>query len=230
MVLLAFAFLGASWSSGAARVARGGTRAPRWLGAILLVAVAAVPIAVVSLADGRSGERETVSGTRRSAASVPSPRSDVSTGSTHGWSWAPVIAAVAISASAVAFGASLRGRGDRRGTTVRRARTRDAADELDRTIEDLRADPDPGHAVIAAYAWMEDELASSGRARRPSTAPFEYLDEALRELAIPPAPARSLTELFEVARFSHHRVDPSMKEGAITALVEIRDALAREPS
>jgi hypothetical protein len=51
----------------------------------------------------------------------------------------------------------------------------------------------------------------------------------LRELAVPPAPARTLTELFEVARFSRHHVHPSMKDRAIAALVEIRGSLREGP-
>jgi hypothetical protein len=102
--------------------------------------------------------------------------------------------------------------------------------KLDRTIEELRRDPDARHAVISAYAWMEDELTENGWGRRPSSAPFEYLDEALRELAVPPAPARSLTDLFEIARFSRRRVDPSMQDRAIAALVEIQGSLRGEPS
>jgi Domain of unknown function (DUF4129) len=231
VVLLAFAFLGASWSTrGAARDAGEGTRIPRWLGAVLLVAVAAFPIAITSWFGRAPRGGETVSGVRRSVAGVPVPELNGPAASSDGWSWTPIIAAVGIALGATAVAAVLRTRERRRRAPARRSGRAAAAAALDRTIDDLRRDPDPRHAVISAYAWMEDELTASGWGRRPSEAPFEYLDDALRELAVPPAPARSLTELFEVARFSRHRVDPSMKDRAIAALVEIRGSLREEPS
>lgn len=231
VVLLAFVFSGASWSSrGGARVAGGGARVPRWLAAILLVAVVAFPIAVVSWFGGSPREREAVSvGVRPSAPGVPLPRPDATAVPWDGWSWTPVVVLVGIALGATVVAVGLRSRGGRPEAPANRAR-RAAAAALDRTIDDLRRDPDPRHAVISAYAWMEDELTESGWGRRPSRAPFEYLDEALRELAVPPAPARSLTELFEVARFSRHRVDPSMKDRAIASLVEIQGSLREEPS
>jgi hypothetical protein len=142
-----------------------------------------------------------------------------------------VIAAVGVAVGATAVAVGLRTRGRRIGRPASRVRRRSAAAvSLERTIADLQNDPDPRHAVISAYAWMEDELTESGWGRRPSRAPFEYLDEALRELAVPPEPAHVLTELFEVARFSSHRVDPAMRDRAIGALVEIRGSLREEPS
>jgi hypothetical protein len=232
VVLLAFAFMGASWSSRAGGRLAGGTRVPRWLGVILLVAVAAFPIAVASWVVGAPAGHETVSGVRRSAPGVGVPRPNEMPASRYGWSWTPVIAAVGIALGATVVAVGLRTRERHRGMPRRRAgRAATAAlATLDRTIEELRRDPDPRHAVISAYAWMEDELTESGWGRRPSSAPFEYLDEALRELAVPPAPARSLTDLFEIARFSRRRVDPSMKDRAIAALVEIQGSLRGESS
>jgi uncharacterized protein DUF4129 len=231
VALLVFVFMGASWSSRAGGRVAGGTRVPRWLGVILLVAVAAFPIAVASWVGGARGGRETVSGVRGSASGVAVPRPDELPASSYRWSWTPVIVAVGIALGATVVAAGLRTRDRRRRTIGRPSRgTTGTLARLDRTIEELRRDPDPRHAVISAYAWMEDELTESGWGRRPSRAPFEYLDEALRELAVPPAPAHSLTELFEVARFSRRRVDTSMKDRAIAALVEIRGSLRGERS
>jgi hypothetical protein len=233
VALLAFAFMGASWSSRAGGRVAGGARVPRWLGVILLVAVAAFPIAVASWVGGRGGEgRETVSGVRSSAPGVAVPRPDELPASSYRWSWTPVIAAVGIALGATVVAVTVRTRERRRAMPRRRAGkpATAALARLDRTIEELRRDPDPRHAVISAYAWMEDELTENGWGRRPSSAPFEYLDEALRELAVPPVPARTLTDLFEIARFSRRPVDPSMKDRAIAALVEIRESLRGERS
>ena len=53
---------------------------------------------------------------------------------------------------------------------------------LDEAIDDLRRDPDPRRAVIAAYARMEQALTLYGCPRRPSEAPYEYLSRVARDL------------------------------------------------
>ena len=99
---------------------------------------------------------------------------------------------------------------------------------VDDSISDIERDPDPRRAIIRAYARMEAVLARGGIPRRPSETPLEYIDAALRTLAVPAAPARSLTDLFEIARFSDRPVDVSMKRRAIDCLLDIRSALMSE--
>jgi hypothetical protein len=50
---------------------------------------------------------------------------------------------------------------------------------------------------------MERALAAGGLPRRPSEAPFEYVERALGELETSAESARRLTDLFEWAKFSH---------------------------
>jgi hypothetical protein len=45
---------------------------------------------------------------------------------------------------------------------------------------------------------------------------------------VPDEPARSLTELFEIARFSDRSIAPSMKQRAIDCLLDIRSGLTSE--
>jgi hypothetical protein len=99
---------------------------------------------------------------------------------------------------------------------------------IETTIDDLRNEPDPRRAVIASYANMERALASRGMGRRHSEAPLEYLTRVLAGLSVRPAAVRSLTELFEYAKFSDHEVKPRLKEEAIAALITVRDDLADE--
>lgn len=108
------------------------------------------------------------------------------------------------------------------------SRRGEMAQAVEESIDDIDGDPDPRRAIISAYARMERVLAAHGWARRPSRSPFEYLEESLEQLSVPAAPARSLTELFELAKFSRHRVDTSMKRRAIDALVAVRKALEGE--
>jgi Domain of unknown function (DUF4129) len=99
------------------------------------------------------------------------------------------------------------------------------AETLEDTLEDLRAEPDPRRAVIASWARLERALASSGLPRRPAETPEEYVARILGKLEVDPAPVRTLTDLFETAKFSQHEVDEAMRESAIVALVRIRDEL-----
>ena len=96
---------------------------------------------------------------------------------------------------------------------------------LDESLDDLRAEPDPRRAVIAAYARLERVLAAHRLPRRPAEAPLEYLGRMLAALSVSPQAARRLTDLFERAKFSQHAVGPDMKEEAISALETVRDDL-----
>jgi hypothetical protein len=115
-------------------------------------------------------------------------------------------------------------------TTVRReVEAREAlAAILDDTLDDLRAEPDPRKAVIAAYSRMERSLASFGLPRRPFEAPDEYLARVLEEVRSGSPAARRLTRLFERAKFSEHEIDAAMKDEAIDAVSELRAELTAE--
>jgi Domain of unknown function (DUF4129) len=102
------------------------------------------------------------------------------------------------------------------------------ADAVSDAIDDLRDEPDPRRAVVAAYARMERSLARHGWGRRPAEAPFEYLTRILTALDVRESSIRELTELFERAKFSPHPVDEQMKARAIGALVAVRSDL-QEP-
>ena len=93
------------------------------------------------------------------------------------------------------------------------------------TIDDLRSERDARRAVIAAYANMERILASHGLARSRAEVPYEYLARVLRVLQVSESSVRSLTELFEYAKFSPHEIDETMKEQAIESLVAVQEEL-----
>jgi Domain of unknown function (DUF4129) len=96
---------------------------------------------------------------------------------------------------------------------------------VEATVDDLRAERDPRRAVIAAYAQMERTFAEHGVRRRPAEAPLEYFARVLRARHVREGAVRTLTELFEYAKFSRHEIDDAMKERAIAALLAVRDDL-----
>ena len=103
-------------------------------------------------------------------------------------------------------------------------------DALNLSIGDLLQESDAQRAIIAAYARMEEALGAAGLPRRPSETPSEFLVRSLRELDASRGAALRLTELFELAKFSHHPLTLTMRDEAIEALVGVRDELIASPS
>jgi heme/copper-type cytochrome/quinol oxidase subunit 2 len=96
-------------------------------------------------------------------------------------------------------------------------------------LRDARLEPDPRRAVIVAYASMEEILAAQGYPRRAVEAPLEYLARLFAVLNVSGEAMRSLTELFELARFSDHAISPATKAQAIAALAVIEEELQATP-
>jgi hypothetical protein len=86
---------------------------------------------------------------------------------------------------------------------------------------------DPRGAVIAAYAAMERTLAGHGVARSPAEAPREYLRRVLAASSATERDARTLTGLFEEARFSIHPISEHVREIALSALGSLQTRLDR---
>jgi hypothetical protein len=113
-----------------------------------------------------------------------------------------------------------------RGRSVGELEARKALDTmLEETLDDLRSEPDPRRAVIAAYARMESSLGAYGLPRAPWEAPLEYLERVITDLTGSGSAARRLTRLFERAKFSEHSIDEPMKDDAIEAVQAVRDDL-----
>jgi hypothetical protein len=143
---------------------------------------------------------------------------------------------VAIFAALALLGLYLRSRrsaAPRRLRELRRPRRAAVSAALDEAVDDLRNDPDTRRAIIAAYARTERALAAHGLPRRRAETPLEYLARTLAELDASADSIRRLTDLFELAKFSDHELEPQLKDDAIDALLAVRDELRapeREPA
>jgi hypothetical protein len=147
---------------------------------------------------------------------------------TPGISWLAVAVVVGLVAAAgMAYVAAERRA--RRTRPRREALAEELAVALDEALDDLRVEADPRRAVVAAYARMERVLAAHGVARLDSETPEEYLDRALGKLPPSSEAIARLTGLYTQAKFSHHEIDPAMKEDAIAALEQVRDQLRLAP-
>jgi hypothetical protein len=100
-------------------------------------------------------------------------------------------------------------------------------DGLDESLDALRAIPDPRRAIIAAYSSMERSMERAGLPRRQHETPMEFMTRVLQSLIGLSTDVARLTNLFEVAKFSHHDIDEEMRSDAVLALSRIRvDLLA----
>lgn len=87
-----------------------------------------------------------------------------------------------------------------------------------RSIDAMLADPNPDTAVIGAYARLLEGLAAAGAPRRDFEGPVEHLRRALSRLRVRPEPARTLVQLFEIARFSDRSLTAGDRDRALDAL------------
>ncbi|HZN21355.1 MAG TPA: DUF4129 domain-containing protein [Gaiellaceae bacterium] len=154
------------------------------------------------------------------------PENDPANGSVYEpeFVWVPVLLVVVLAAAGIAAYLLASRRRERVGLPERVA-AEHVAERLGDDFDDLRTEPDPRRAVIAAYARLEGALASSGLPRRPAETPEEYVVRVLGALAVRRGPVRELTGLYERAKFSQHPIDEPMRERAIAALTRIRDEL-----
>ncbi|MGH2756101.1 MAG: DUF4129 domain-containing protein [Actinomycetota bacterium] len=122
---------------------------------------------------------------------------------------------------------ALLGRGD--GASGGRPLDEVLAEELDVGLAELEHARDPRDAVIACYVRMERALIEAGVPRRRSDTPFEFIDRALQQAAVPRAAARRLTSLFERARFSAHPTTEEERYEARATLETVRSELRGVP-
>ncbi len=89
----------------------------------------------------------------------------------------------------------------------------------------LEIESDPRRAVIAAYAAMQRSLGERGVVRSPAEAPREFLRRALVASRVTEGEARTLTGLFEEARYSTHPIREHLREVALSALHSLQARL-----
>jgi uncharacterized protein DUF4129 len=96
---------------------------------------------------------------------------------------------------------------------------------VEAAIGALDDESEPRRAVVAAYGAMQRALGERGVVRPPAEAPREYLERVLVAGQAPEHAARTLTGLFEEARYSTHPISENLREAALSALRSLRRGL-----
>ena len=99
---------------------------------------------------------------------------------------------------------------------------------VEAAIGALDDEADPRRGVIAAYGAMQRTLADRGIVRSPAEAPREYLQRALLASRAAEGEARTLTGLFEEARYSTHPIPERLRDAALSALRSLQRHLQGE--
>jgi hypothetical protein len=99
---------------------------------------------------------------------------------------------------------------------------------VDAAIGALDAEADPRRAVIAAYGAMQRTLGEHGVVRSSTEAPREYLQRVLTASRANDREVRTLTGLFEEARYSTHPIPERLREVALAALRSLQGRLQAE--
>jgi hypothetical protein len=139
--------------------------------------------------------------------------------------WLPTLIVAALTAAGAVTAWYLLRPGRRRALTGQGAASAGAGELVEESLDVLLRERDPRQAVIRAYAAMEVSFGRRGFPRHAFEAPLEYLARVLGQLRIRPARVAALTELFELARFSHHPITEAHRTEAIDLLRAIRDEL-----
>lgn len=151
-------------------------------------------------------------------------RARSSSGTGDGWSAATVVAGSALLAAVLVVGGAVLLGARRRSRVVREPTVMEdpVTQALEESLDDLRREHDVRRAIVACYARMERALERSGSPRKPHEAPLEYLAHILERFTGTGRAARTLTELFERAKFSVEPMGERDKDAAIAALEALR--------
>ncbi len=194
--------------------------------AVVLLALAVFCIAALPLLTSPAAPPPASIGTRPAPSAAPRPSQERRAGGSLnlGWLLVPMALTLTILAPVVVL-------------IRRRNRARDAPTEdpgalaraVQASIAALESERDPRRAILRAYAGMEQAFSNVEVVRARDETASEFLGRAMRRLRVSAGAAAALTERFEEARYSTHRVTERDRDQALASLHRVEEELARQP-
>ncbi|MFQ6127680.1 MAG: DUF4129 domain-containing protein [Thermoplasmata archaeon] len=99
------------------------------------------------------------------------------------------------------------------------------ARKVRRTIKGIESGADFRAIILRCYSDMCFILVHKGVDSRPSLTPREFEIVARREVGLSPKSIKTLTDLFEVARYSDHQISKKHRDLAVVSLKKIQSEL-----
>jgi Domain of unknown function (DUF4129) len=196
--------------------------------AVVLLALAVFCIAALPLLARPSVPSENRMDAQPSASAVPprSERSKAAPSLNLGWLLLPIAVTFAIlTPAAVLIRRRLHSQGQEADAEEPGALGR----AVRASIAALESERDPRTAILRAYARMEQSFRRVEVVRARDETASEFLGRTMRQLPVSAGAATELTERFEEARFSTHRLTEADREQALASLHRVERELAERP-
>jgi Domain of unknown function (DUF4129) len=196
--------------------------------AVVLLALAVFCIAALPLLARPSVPSENRMDAQPSASAVPprSERSKAAPSLNLGWLLLPIAVTFAIlTPAAVLIRRRLHSQGQEADAEEPGALGR----AVRASIAALESERDPRTAILRAYARMEQSFRRVEVVRARDETASEFLGRTMRQLPVSAGAATELTEQFEEARFSTHRLTEADREQALASLHRVERELAERP-
>jgi len=94
---------------------------------------------------------------------------------------------------------------------------------MEKALYKVKIGKDVRGAILSAYKEMEKLMRAKGVEDKDYYTPREFREFALKNLKISQRPVDTLTNLFEIARYSRHEMNEEHRRLAISALEEIKN-------
>jgi Domain of unknown function (DUF4129) len=193
--------------------------------AVVLLAVAAFCVAALPLLARPTVSSEDRTGTRPPVSAGPplSEERKAAPSLNLGWLLLPIAVTFAIlTPAAVLIRRRLHGRRPQADAEEPAALGR----AVRASIAALESERDPRKAILRAYARMEQSFRRIEVSRARDETASEFLGRTMRQLPVSADAATELTERFEEARFSTHRLTEADREQALASLQRVERELA----
>lgn len=196
--------------------------------AVVLLAVAILCIAALSLLSRPSAPSQSLTGDQPSVPDGPQRSGGGGSADPVNLAWLllPIAVTITILTPAAAL---IRRRRLKRDQAAHAEEPGALGRAVRASIAALESERDPRRAILRAYARMEQSFRDVEIVRARDETASEFLGRTMRRLRVSAGAAAALTERFEEARYSPHQITEADREQALASLHRVERELAQRP-